>query len=349
MDSGSPRLRNTPQGMRNGPPVRPVPRAMPAPLIDGEPARGAADLDIHISIQWDPKMQAQNLQVPPISPTGRYEGQLIGGSMSGKGYQISGRINSGGMAEVYLAKDDTTGETVAVKMARDDSMSPELANQWMAVEIMALSRLDHENIVRMKDYGSEGATPYIVMEYVEGATLKSAIGDEGLSLDETLSIMDQLLKGLKAVHEAGIVYRDLKPDNIMYYFSGDELRIKMLDFGIAKLSGQEDVVMEGVLTGTPAYLSPEQAGGLRVGPESDIHAVGVMLYEMLTGTDPFLDGDTDEMISRARFLIPEPPGAVARNVHPALDAITMMALDKKPENRPTLEEMQAVVEQCAGA
>jgi len=195
------------------------------------------------------------------------------------------KIGEGGMGSVYLARDLSLEREVAIKI-----ISPELARnpELMArfrVEAIAQARLNHTNIVTIHSFEHRKQIYYIVMEYVEGKTLKVLIRECGkIPVRQSLEIVSRILAGLSYAHSMGVLHRDIKPANI-FITGGDEVKIG--DFGIAKVKGIDGLTRVGSTLGTPLYSSPEQIRGKKMGPATDIYSLGVTLYEMLTGTPPF--------------------------------------------------------------
>ena len=215
-------------------------------------------------------------------------------------YRILEKIGEGGMGAVYKAQDTHLDRMVAIKVLPHEKMTDPERKQRFIQEAKAASSLNHPNIIIVHDIASDGGVDFIVMEYVDGKTLDQLIGRKGLRLNEALGYAAQVADGLAKAHAAGIVHRDLKPTNIMVT---DEGRVKILDFGLAKLTeelepgefgptatlGRPDRprTEEGFILGTMAYMSPEQAEGKKVDSRSDVFSFGSVLYEMLTGQKAF--------------------------------------------------------------
>ena len=220
-------------------------------------------------------------------------------------YEIVQRLGSGGMGEVYLARDERLARLVALKILPTYFVSDAERLRRFQTEARAASALNHANILTVYEVGESDETHFISAEYIDGQTIRELIADDSLTLGETLDIVNQLLSGLSAAHAAGIVHRDIKPDNVMRRKDGT---VKILDFGIAKLvedsaselstltSGVTRRTELGAILGTIAYVSPEQARGLAVDERSDVWSVGVVLYEMLAGRKPFSGATNADMI-----------------------------------------------------
>ena len=213
---------------------------------------------------------------------------LIGKRLDGR-YLIGNLIGVGGMANVYRGKDTKTGNAVAVKILKEEFLDNEELVRRFKNESKAISILDHPNIVKVYDVSVTDKLQYIVMEYVDGITLKEYLKQRGgpLTWKEAVHFATQVLSALHHAHSKGIIHRDVKPQNIMLLADGS---IKMMDFGIARLSRAQSQTVSDKAIGSVHYISPEQAKGDRTDARTDIYSVGIMLYEMLSGKLPF-DGD----------------------------------------------------------
>lgn len=253
-------------------------------------------------------------------------------------YRIQRRLGKGGMARVYLAEDESLDRQVAIKILADrHSDDPHFVERFQR-EARAAARLNHPNLVQIYDQAQVDGTSYIVMEYVEGETLKDLIRrDAPLDPRQAIGIALQVLAALRVAHQAGIVHRDIKPQNILVQPDG---RVKVADFGIARAEGGSDMTEAGSIVGTAQYLAPEQAQGLPLGPPADLYSMGIVLYEMLTGRVPF---EGDSAVTIAMKHVQEPPEQLTdRNplVPPNLEAVVMRALAKNPAQRyQSAEEM----------
>lgn len=253
-------------------------------------------------------------------------------------YRIQRRLGKGGMARVYLAEDESLDRQVAIKILADrHSDDPHFVERFQR-EARAAARLNHPNLVQIYDQAQVDGTSYIVMEYVEGETLKDLIRREApLDPRQAIGIAMQVLAALRVAHQAGIVHRDIKPQNILVQPDG---RVKVADFGIARAEGGSDMTEAGSIVGTAQYLAPEQAQGLPLGPPADLYSMGIVLYEMLSGRVPF---EGDSAVTIAMKHVQEPPEQLTdRNplVPPGLEAVVMRALAKNPAQRyQTAEEM----------
>jgi serine/threonine protein kinase len=255
------------------------------------------------------------------------EGKILGN------YRVTRKIGQGGMGAVYLARDTGLERDVAIKV-----ISPELARNpalpaRFRVEAIAQARLNHPNIVTIHSFEQQKDSYHIVMEYVEGKTLKGIIKETGkLPVKQALKIFSGLLEGMAYAHKKGVLHRDIKPANIYITSTGT---VKIGDFGIAKVSGIDGLTRVGVTVGTLLYSSPEQIRGEKMGPTTDIYSLGVTLYEMLTGVQPFKAGSgSDFEVQKAHLeIIPQKPSTLNSEVPPALDAVVMKSLAKDPRQR----------------
>jgi len=245
-------------------------------------------------------------------------------------YRVLERLGAGGMADVYAAEDQELGRRVALKLLyRHLAESGSFAERFRR-EASSAAGLQHPNIVGIFDRGEWDGTYYIAMELIQGRTLKDVIRERGPAPpDAAVDIVLQILRAARFAHQRGVVHRDIKPHNVMI---DEEGRVKVTDFGIAR-AGASDMTETGSVMGTAQYLSPEQAQGRPVDARSDLYSIGIVLYELLTGTVPF---DAESPVTVALKQVSEQPvPPMDRNpaVPPALDAVVMHALEKDPANR----------------
>ncbi|HVD39377.1 MAG TPA: PASTA domain-containing protein [Solirubrobacterales bacterium] len=250
------------------------------------------------------------------------------GSIVDNRYRVLRRIGSGGMADVWLAEDTHLQRQVALKVLhRRYLQDAEFVGRFQR-EAEHAAGLQHPNIVAVFDRGSDGDVNYIAMRYVQGPTLKELI-DRGLSPDQAVALVRQVLEGARFAHRNGIVHRDLKPQNVIV---DEEGKAVVTDFGIAR-AGISDITQTGSVMGTPQYLSPEQAQGFEVTPVSDLYSIGVILYEALTRRVPFEADSAVAVAMKQVSEVPQRPSSINPAVSPALDAVVMRALEKEPGQR----------------
>ena len=255
-----------------------------------------------------------------------------------KHYQIVDALGSGGMGEVYKARDTKLNRTVALKVLRAEYLTQEARRDRFLQEARAASALNHPNIVTIHDIDRQDGIDYMVMEYLAGRTLDARIPRGGMPLGPVLRIAVQIAEGLRAAHAAGIIHRDLKPSNIMV---SDEGQVKILDFGLAKLVGESETAeeddtrtaraetAEGTILGTVSYMSPEQAEGRKLDSRTDIFSFGAVLYEMLSGRKAFAG---DSRISTMSAILREEPKAL-ESIPVDLDKAIRRCLRKDREKR----------------
>jgi serine/threonine-protein kinase len=256
-----------------------------------------------------------------------------GATLAGR-YRVRSVLGAGAMGTVFLVDDLQLDESVALKVLASESFVPGTgALQNTRTEIRLARRITHPNVVRVHDLGEASGLWFLTMEYVPGMTLRQVIRQHGaLALRPGLQIAKQLCRGLAAVHDAGIVHRDVKPQNIMVLPSGV---VKLMDFGIAQTEHGPDLASEaGFLVGTPSYMSPEQAQGAPVDARSDIYSVGAVLFEMFTGATPFAATDAMTVIQMHVASEPPPPSTLRPDLPEALERLILACLAKQPVRRP---------------
>ncbi len=264
------------------------------------------------------------------SPSRLQEPQ-VGALFAGR-YEIQSVLGKGGMGIVYKAQDRDLDDVVAIKTLRSEALSadPTLLDRFKQ-EIRLARKITHPNILRTHDLGETNGLRYLSMEFVKGITLKHLIEqDQLLPVPVALRIAKQMCAGLAAAHEVGVIHRDIKPQNIIMEPNGS---LKLMDFGIARLTQERGMTATGLVVGTPDYMSPEQARGLALDFRSDIYSMGVVLYEMFTGSLPF-EGDTPlaVVLKHVQENAP-PPQAKNPKIDPKIAAIILKCMQKKPEDR----------------
>lgn len=282
----------------------------------------------------------------PTSGERSDEEELAPGTRVGD-YVVSGRLGQGGMATVYAGLHPLIGKRVAIKVIRRElCMSAEAVDRFLQ-EARAVVAIDHPNIVDIFTFGRlEDGRCYYVMELLDGRTLADKLEIEGpLTLIEALGVLQATCDALHAAHCAGVVHRDLKPQNVILSPGGG---VKLVDFGIAKLLRPRPEVTAhtrpGTTIGTPDYISPEQARNPDVGPSADIYSLGVVAFEMLTGQLPFAANNSADMLVAHLSLEPERPSAFRPTLPRSVDTLVGRLLAKDPSARPTLPEVRAAID-----
>jgi tetratricopeptide (TPR) repeat protein len=289
----------------------------------------------------DPKARAtQNSNADTVTYTGRSAGDVIAspltptfkiGSVVADRYQVLSLLGEGGMGAVYKTHDRELDRVVALKVIRPELASSTDISQRFKQEIILAREVTHRNIVRIYDLGKSEETKFVTMEFVEGETLAQVLKRRGkLPVDEAVAIMRQVCDGLAAAHGSHIVHRDLKPANIM---CAPEGRIIIMDFGLARDAAAGGFTQTGVVLGTVDYMSPEQAHGQTVDARSDLFAVGLIFYELLTGKRPFsADSAVATLLKRSQERA-KPPSTLEPTLPQAVDDIVMRCLEADPAKR----------------
>ena len=256
---------------------------------------------------------------------------LAGRLLDGR-YAVTARIAHGGMATVYLAMDTRLDRQVALKVMHAELARDEEFVRRFIGEAKSVARLSHQNVVAVFDQGSDGPFLYLAMEYVPGRTLKELLRERGrFSPAAALDIMAGVLDGLAAAHASGIVHRDVKPENVLLTADG---RLKVADFGLARAQAAAGHTRAGLLIGTVAYLPPEQVTGGSTGPRSDVYSAGVVLFELLTGRQPFT-ADTPIAVAYQHVNTDVPaPSALVPGIPAAVDQLVLAATSRDPALRP---------------
>jgi len=258
-------------------------------------------------------------------------------------YEVGRLLGAGGMAEVYEGRDRLLARRVAIKVPLSQhAHDSDFAHRFRR-EAQAAASLSHPGVVAVYDTGSENGTHFIVMEYVDGRTLKDVIRAEApLYPDRAAEISADVCSALAAAHARGMVHRDVKPANIMLMPDG---RVKLMDLGIARVAAGETLTQTAAMLGTAQYLSPEQAQGQEVDYRSDLYSLGCCLYEMLTGTVPFRGATPVAIAYRHVREDPAPPRLLNPDIPPSLEAVCLKAMAKRPEDRyQTAAEFRADLE-----
>lgn len=259
------------------------------------------------------------------------------GSVIDDRYAVEGVLGEGGMGTVYQVRHTSLGRSFALKVLRRDlAEDTDLAPRFTQ-EAKAAASIAHPHVVQITDFGAlPSGQPYFVMELVEGRPLGHIVRESGrLSAARAANIARQVAEALAAAHASGVVHRDLKPDNVQVVPSPTGDIVKVLDFGLAKVAGTSRFTRKGMVFGTPHYMSPEQAAGEPADHRVDIYALGIVLYEMLTGRLPFEADSFMGVLAKHLYELPDAPSRVAgtSGTEASLDAIVMRCLEKKPDHR----------------
>src|SRR5688572_5235398 len=259
-----------------------------------------------------------------MPPTDQME--TIGGR-----YRLGERIGHGGMGEGFAAPDLRLDREVALKLLRSDLAEQDGMRERVVAEARLAARLTHPHVVGVLDTGEQDGRPFVVMERLSGRTLRDELADGPMPAERVRDVGLQVLRALAAAHELGIVHRDVKPGNILDAGVGTW---KVADFGIAKwLHADETLTGTGELLGSPSYIAPERIDGQQAGPASDLYAVGVLLYEALSGRKPFEGDDPFALATAIREGRYEPPTAIEAGVDPQITAVIERAMRRDPGER----------------
>jgi hypothetical protein len=284
-----------------------------------------------------PPAEAPTL-LPPTEPFSPHAGALAG--PFGR-YLIERKLGEGGMGAVYLARDTQLDRPVALKVPFLSGPDAGSLRARFLHEARAAAALHHPGICPVYDVGEIDGTPYLTMPYLTGEPLSRRVARGPLSVAEAVALVEKAARALHYAHERGVVHRDLKPGNVLLDEHGEPV---VMDFGLARRAGDSHLTQEGEVMGTPAYMAPEQLGGqvAAMGPPADVYSLGVVLYELLTGAPPFV-GDLLALASQLAYDTPRPPSKARPGVDGQLDALCLKALAKRPDDRPSMEELAAAL------
>ena len=259
---------------------------------------------------------------------------LIGHRLFGT-YTITEKLGEGAMGNVYLAKQGETGQRIAIKLLNAEAAAHEETVARFLREARVISMITHPNVVRVFIFGeTSSGISYMAMEHVDGVPLDRVVRGKALGEERSIHIARQILSAIGEAHDLGIMHRDLKPENVLLTtWRGEPDYVKILDFGIAKVQNtNQQLTQAGIVYGTPAYMSPEQAQALEVDARSDIYALGCMLYEMTTGQLPFEARSSLKILEMQAFQEPRPPREIG-TLSAGLEHIILRSMAKNAENR----------------
>jgi eukaryotic-like serine/threonine-protein kinase len=259
---------------------------------------------------------------------------MLGKVIAGR-YRLEARLGEGGMGVVYRARHVLIDRVVALKLIRPDLRGETHLRAWMLREARAANRVDHAHIIDIHDIGeTEEGELYLVMEYLIGTPLSAELSKGPMPLARSVDILEQMCAALARAHDLGVVHRDLKSDNIQLTSRGGRKDfVKILDFGLAALARDPRLAPRGAVFGTPEYMSPEQARGEEAGAQSDLYALGVLFYEMLSGQLPFKSSDRETLLELQRTGVVPRPSALKSDINPRAESICLRLLEKEARKR----------------
>ncbi|MEE8586894.1 MAG: protein kinase [Acidobacteriota bacterium] len=314
---------------------------------------GPARFCPHCGEPFDPSSAETILDPPPTGLTGATPvgtasrlglsidgGRFTAGTLFADRYRIIGLLGRGGMGEVYRAEDLKLGQNVALKFLPQEFTRDQGRLERFHNEVRLARQVTHSNVCRVHDIAEAEGLHFLSMEFIDGGDVASLLRRVGrLSADRAVEIGLQICAGMGAAHEQGVLHRDLKPANILIDERG---RVRLTDFGLAALA---DDVRSGDMSGSPAYMAPEQLEGREASLRSDIYALGLILYEMLTGRPRFRARSVKELSRLHRETVPEPPSSLVSGIPPRLEEVVLKCLDEDPQNRfQTVSELSSALE-----
>jgi serine/threonine protein kinase len=319
------------------------------PYVDDTPS---VNPTTHFPIPKKPKAVITTGDLPPPAQAAQSpdDAYLEAGTMLGD-YRVEGQIGEGGMGVVYAAVHPLIGKRAAVKVLKAELCRAAFNVERFIDEARIVNQIGHPNIVDVFAFGqTKDGRSYFVMEWLKGESLRMRAARGRLDLDEICDVIRPLARALEAAHEQGVIHRDLKPDNIyLIEMRGEAPRVKLLDFGIAKLAREEhrmERTATGAMVGTPQYIAPEQAKGYAIDARVDIYSLGGILFELLTGRPPFVADNAMEMVAK-HLMEAVPRASTFADVPAELDDLVMRMLSKDPNGRPSLAEVAAVIERTS--
>jgi predicted Ser/Thr protein kinase len=311
--------------------------APPVVLTDKLPEKTASEKPTEILPADNKVVTTQDVLPITVSTKSAETVDMHVGKVLDHRYRLDALIKSGGMGKVFRGTRLNLNDLVAIKVLHPEYTSDQQAIERFRREAQTAALLKHPNTVSVYDFGiSEEGFCYIVMEFVEGVSLREVLKERGvLPLTEAVAVTNQIASALEEAHRMGVVHRDLKPDNIIVQQRADGLKVKILDFGIAKIHNiaNRNLTQTGFVIGTPRYMSPEQCLGENLDGRADIYSLGIMLYEMLTGATPFNSPTTEALFAQHVSQQPVPLRSHNWSVSPNVEAVILKALQKKREAR----------------
>jgi eukaryotic-like serine/threonine-protein kinase len=291
------------------------------------------------------------IKVCPVDgePLVRLQDPLLGRTIAGR-YLIEDKIGGGGMGVVYRASHQVIGRDVAIKFLHERYMRDATSRKRFLGEARAANQINHENIIDITDFGeTEDGLVYLVMEYLHGRALDQEIAQRPLPPARALRIAIQVASGLARAHELDVIHRDVKPGNVfLVRRRGEGDVVKLLDFGVARFERELRITDRGTLLGTAEYIAPEQLRNGEIGPQTDLYALGCVLFEMLVGQPPFTGNMTEVLVKQMRDAAPA-PSSMGATVSKGVDALVLKMLHKEPERRHRdayhlVEDLRALLE-----
>ena len=283
--------------------------------------------DARFCLSCGEPLSRKTIAVGTVQPQQGQEAKLI----IGKNYEVVKKLGEGGMGVVYKAVHNLSGQEVAIKMLPPELSQDENIRTRFINEARLLAKLDHPNIVTLYNFLKKDMKFYLIMQFVKGKTLEDHIRERGkLSLDEAIKIFSQVCDALGYAHQMGVIHRDIKPANIMIT---PDMRVKVMDFGIAKLTGGSRLTATGIAVGTVWYMSPEQIRGAELDARSDLYSLGITLYEALTGRVPF-NAESDYEVRKSHVEVnPPSPRSIDGSLPESVERVLMKVLAKSPDER----------------
>jgi len=315
-------------------------------------AEEAIDLQDASKTKRSSKKQTKLGQTQMGANAAKKSGDGSGDELEIPGYEVLEKVGSGGMASVFKAKRHSDSAVVALKIPMEQYVADAKFIRRFHREAEVALRLNHKNIVKTFEHGSQGIKHFMAMEFLDGRSLEEFITKDELDFEVSVGVIKSVVEALKHIHEAGIIHRDIKPANIMVTKGGIRKgetpvvapdAVKLMDFGIAGGKMLAKLTMAGARLGTPVYMSPEQARGLKIDSRSDIYSLGLVCYEMFTGQTAF-KGNYENIVHQQIFQTPPPPRQLNLEVPKALNDLVMWMIQKDPDERPTLDQALAILE-----